>query len=126
MPLFQDVLTWSRTLAPWAQDALRRVFTEDDLTDQDYDELSGLLLAAHGAPDAGGVVAEPLDGSHLPAIPTAAVTAICGISAMRHINRFPPDSSVSFSPAGLTVIYGENGSGSPATACLVRKHTKWK
>lgn len=130
MPLLQDILTWSRTLAPWAQDALRRVFTEDDLTGQDYDELMALLLAAHGGDEENGPTPEPLDGVHLPAIPTTELTTISGIEAMKHVNRFPLDSGITFSPTGLTVIYGENGSGKSGVArvlkqvCRARKRDK--
>lgn len=121
MPLLQDVLTWSQTLAPWAQDALRRVFTKNDLTGQDYDELEALLLAAHGAAEKDGPKPEPLHGTHLPAIPTAEMSTISGIEAMKHVNRFPLDSSITFSPTGLTVVYGENGSGKSGVARVLKQ-----
>jgi energy-coupling factor transporter ATP-binding protein EcfA2 len=121
MPLLQDLLTWSRTLAPWAQDALRRVFTKDDLADQDYDELVALLLSAHSAAEENGPKPEPLHGAHLPAIPTAEVCTIRGIAAMKHVNRFPLDSSIIFSPTALTVIYGENGSGKSGVARVLKQ-----
>lgn len=121
MPLLNDVLTWSQTLAPWAQDALRRVFTDNNLTVQDYEELVTLLLAAHGAAEENGPVPLPLDGSHLRAMPTAKVTTISGIEAMQHVNRFPLDSAITFSPVGLTVVYGENGSGKSGVARVLKQ-----
>ncbi len=121
MSLLHDVLAWSQTLAPWAQDALRRVLNDDALTGQDYEELVILLLAAHGAAEENGPTPVSLDSSHLPANPTAEVATISSLEAMRHVNRFPLDSTVTFSPIGLTVVYGENGSGKSGVARVLKQ-----
>lgn len=114
MALLDDILKWTETnLTPWQRDAARRLFEQDGaLSDEDYVQLHDLLKAAHGLPNATNFTPVPLAAAHLPAAMKPGETIV--LKAMRdleHVNRVATAQLLTFSPEGLTVIYGGNGSG---------------
>ena len=70
MALLDDILKWTETeLTLWQRDAARRLFEqEDELSDDDYTQLYGLLKAAHGLPNPLNLTPVPLAATHLPAV----------------------------------------------------------
>lgn len=113
MTLLNDILAWTQTLPQWQQDATRRLFQKPDgLSNVDYDALYALLKAAHNLPAPEGLAAVPLSKDHLPASTSKDDTVV--LKAMRdlkHVNCIAPNQVLSFESAGMTVIYGGNGSG---------------
>jgi len=108
----------------WQLDAIRRICEGGALTDQDIDELELMGLAANRVPLPEGVQAlqpRTLDatGDDPHAEGTAYVT-LSQISNVRNVNRLAPDQSLPFAPAGLTVVYGDNGSGKSGYARILR------
>ena len=68
MPLLIDILVWaSAHLSPWQRDALRRLFQQRELTNQDIDDLYALLKSARGISDHQNRQPIPLTQAHLPA-----------------------------------------------------------
>ena len=115
MALIDEILKWSEEKLPlWQRDAVRRLFQQEtDLSvDDDYPELYALLKAAHGLPNPLKLTPEPLKAAHLPTVLQIGEKVV--LKAIRdfvHVNRIAPRQKLDFALAGMTVIYGGNGSG---------------
>ncbi|CAE6807068.1 AAA family ATPase [Paraburkholderia domus] len=125
MALLDEILKWSQSeLKLWQQDAVRRLFTapKTGLTEADYAELYDLLLVEHKLPNAGDLAAIPLSAANLPAA-RAAVSPVA-LTAMRdtkYLNRLAVGQVLTFAAAGLTVIFGGNGSGKSGYARALKR-----
>jgi hypothetical protein len=122
---FQTILAWADAWPIWQRDALRRIVINGQLSAIDYDELHVLCKARHGlTPEAGETpVAIPLSIAHIPSGPDAASSvSLVKLGTLKNVNRLPSDQVIEFGPApGLTVVYGENGSGKSGYARVIKK-----
>lgn len=121
-----EIEVWSKTLAPWRQDALRRLAVSNELSGDDFDELLAMIKEA-----AGFQLTTPV-----PAPVPFAKVHFCGgkqkpivlksIANVQNVNRLVAKARLDFCPKALTVIYGRNGSGKSGfvrilrTACRTR------
>ena len=124
-PVLQQLLMWSASRPAWQRDALRRIVSEGTLTSNDLKELTELCRAAHESKTVDGTAAKPvpLAASHLPTSATSEeVTTLVSIGALKSVNRLPSSQVVplGISP-GLTVIYGDNGTGKSGYARVLKK-----
>lgn len=69
------------------------------------------------------VLVDPLAATHLPPAPGAeSSVSLVSIGNLNHVNRIPSDQVIPFGSApGLTVIYGDNGSGKSGYARVIKK-----
>lgn len=111
MALINEILLLSTTLPVWQQDAIRRLFLHGDLKLQDYDDLYAFLKMAHGIPDPQNRQPIPLAAEHIPAENIEATVILKAMHDLQHVNRLAPAKPLTFSPTGITVIYGGNSSG---------------
>lgn len=123
MAVLEDVLNWSTERPAWQRDALRRIVTQDALTDRDITELTEICLNTHGVADPGVplLAPDPLSEQQLPA--TADVLERVQLVALRDIegvNALAPEQSMTFEPNGMTIIFGYNGSGKSGYARIIR------
>jgi len=121
MALLNEILSWSTTLPVWQQDAVRRLFLQEDLTQQDYDDLYALLKVAHGIPDSQNRQPIPLAAEHLPAKTTGATIVLKAMRDLQHVNRIVSGQTLTFSPTGITVIYGGNSSGKSGYSRVLKR-----
>jgi energy-coupling factor transporter ATP-binding protein EcfA2 len=123
MNVLQELANWAKTLPPWQSDAVRRLFTQDELSVDDEAELYAMLLAAHGLTDPGTTVVTPSPFSNIvdAAQPTNRTVLLKEIHTLDNVNALVPGQSLKFGLDGLTVIYGENGAGKSGYA-RVFKH----
>jgi len=120
-----EILTWSATRPDWQRDALRWIIDNGSIEKDDLKELERLCRAKHNA-DASkdpAVLVEPLAATHLPPAPGAETSvSLVSIGNLNHVNRIPSDQVITFGCApGLTVIYGDNGSGKSGYARVIKK-----
>lgn len=100
-----DLVTWAEKRPAWQRDALRRLVIGEPLGDHVIAELTELCLnptRTHTPISQSHIVAE---GSALQPI------SLVSIRNPIAINALAGQQELSFAPAGLTVIYGDNGSG---------------
>jgi energy-coupling factor transporter ATP-binding protein EcfA2 len=120
-----EILKWSADRPDWQRDALRRIVTKDALEAGDLVELDRLCRAKHGADKSAepATASSPLAATHLPPSPGAAASVtLISIGSLQHVNRLPSDQVLSFGGSpGLTVVYGENGSGKSGYARVIKK-----
>lgn len=131
MSILQEILAWTNTLPAWESDAVARLLAKQTLTAEDQDDLFALLKLAHGIPDPKGRIPKPLTADKIPA-PVKKTTHIelLAMKNMRFVNAIADNQRLPFSAAGLTVIYGDNGSGKSGysrvlkQACRARDHAE--
>lgn len=128
MGAVEDILEWSSTkLAPWRQDALRRLAGTASLGTQDHDDLLNLIKDSAGFAISPKPVAPiALAKAHLSAVAAGTPLQIKTIRNVTNVNRLMQSAALTFAVKGLTVIYGRNGSGKSGfvrifrTACRTR------
>ncbi|MFW8642435.1 hypothetical protein ACOJBO_04370 [Rhizobium beringeri] len=103
MGAIEDILLWSATkLAPWRQDALRRLANSPVLTANDHQEILNLIkhkvgftfTAAPPAPVA-------LNKTHLTGAGSGQPLQLKSIRKVTNVNRLVPSANLTFEPAGL-------------------------
>lgn len=122
MSIYQDILNWSQSRHLFIQDALRRLITSTTLTQNDIDDLVQLVKKECGDTSV-TLNAIPLDNTHIPT--TTAVSGnypkLISISNPINICALHNQGSLQFSSLGLTVVYGNNGSGKSSYSRILRK-----
>ena len=112
MSVLQEILTWSECLPDWQGDAIARLFTKQILDAEDINDLYALLKSENGIPDPQGRIAHRLNANQI-SMPTHSgihVELLC-IKNLIRVNAIANNQQLSFGAKGLTVIYGDNGSG---------------
>ena len=109
-----DILAWSADSPGWQRDALRRLATQAALEPAEIDELASICR--------GDNAAVPLEAGHLlgPNRDQGEVY-LRQVHGVRHINALAPDQRLTLHRAGLTIIYGDNGSGKSGYARILKK-----
>ena len=112
MSILHEVFGWSQTLPAWQSDAVARLLAKQTLDASDQDDLLALLKETHGVPDPQGRVAKPLQAEQIPA-PVRAETLVelRAMKNLQHVNAIAEQQVLPFGSSGMTVIYGDNGSG---------------
>jgi energy-coupling factor transporter ATP-binding protein EcfA2 len=122
MNLLQDILTWSQGLPAWQSDAIARLLQHRTLKESDKEDLYALLKSSHGIADPRDRVAMPLTVAHVPAaLPPETQTTLLAIKNLHHVNALAEKHRLQFGNTGLTVIYGENGSGKSGYSRVLKR-----
>lgn len=122
MSVLQEVLAWSKTIPAWQSDAVARLLAKQKLDGNDMEDLFALLKAAHGIPDVKGRVAKPLTADQVPAPMQAAThVSLLAIKNLNCVNAIAPNGRVPIGANGLTVIYGDNGSGKSGYSRVLKR-----
>lgn len=131
MSILQEVLSWAQGLPAWQSDAVARLLAKPALTSGDLDDLSALLRSAHGIPDPKNRTPKPLTADQIPVSAQVSTRVeLRAIKNMRHVNAIAENQRLPFGAGGLTVIYGDNGSGKSGysrvlkRACRARDQTE--
>lgn len=117
----KELVEWANSLKPWQRDALRRLANKETLTSAEQAEVVAILKAENGIelpttpPDP-----EPLTADHLSASTAANVVRLKGISNAAHVNRLSDKVVLPFDGQGLSIVYGDNGSGKSGYVRILR------
>lgn len=115
------ILTWSKTRPLWQRDALRRIVLNGFPNEKGLSELLALCKKEHGD-DLVEFVAVPLTQHHLPMPPgTSQSISLAEISNISGVNRLASDQNLSFAPKGITIVYGQNGTGKSGYTRILKK-----
>lgn len=110
-----DILDWSSKRPIWQRDALRRLVVNGELNENDIEALHVLCLDEDAPFD-------PLSPGHIAPVAEIGVSvALKGIHEPEGINALANDQSLGFEKSGLTLVYGDNGSGKSGY-CRILKH----
>ena len=120
MALEEDIVNWSKDRPAWQREVMRRTAAGVLLSDDDYDQLVDEIL---NAPDDGLGSAFGLE--HLPkATAEDPPVRIVSIAKPEHVNALASDQPLTFEIKGLTIVYGDNGSGKSGYARLLKRITR--
>jgi len=117
MALAEDLLTWAATRPWWQQQILARHAEGGTFTAADYSVIAESLLVDAPTPPRGGW----LGGTLEPAPSDGEQVRLLGIGNLANINALVPDQHLTFGSSGLTVVYGDNGSGKSGYARLIKR-----
>ena len=110
-----DILAWSQGRALWQRDALRRLTQAEELTDRDTADLTAICKDRT-------LPAQPLTADHIRA-PDAGMPAV-QLRAMRdvlNVNALPEEQRLTFLTRGVTIVYGDNGSGKSGYVRILKR-----
>ena len=131
MLILQEILAWTQGLPLWQSDAVARLLAKQALTADDVNDLYALLKVAHGIPDPKDRKPKPLTADQIPApIKVTTHVELRAMKNLQHVNAIADNQHLALSPAGMTVIYGDNGSGKSGysrvlkRACRARDQTE--
>lgn len=122
MSLLSQILKWTEGLPLWQRDACRRLFQMESLLDEDnLSQLYTLLKKENDIDNNEPLLSVPLAKEHLPIelVPGESVTLVA-LRNLLNVNQIPSDRILTFSEAGITVIYGGNGSGKSGYARVMK------
>lgn len=112
---YEELLAWSNHEArpEWQKDALRRLATTGELTDNDVSELRRIVEKASSLIDDEIAAVIPLVAEHLSDPAADAPRTILGaIGPVRNVDRLASDQPpIRFAKKGITLVYGANASG---------------
>jgi len=122
MSILQEILAWTQGLPPWQSDAVARLLAKQTLSAGDQDDLFALLKSVHGIPDPKGRAPKPLTADQIPApIKMTTHIGLIAMKDMRHVNAIAENQHLAFGAAGMTVIYGDNGSGKSGYSRVLKR-----
>lgn len=128
MSTLESIFQWVQDdLTEWQSDAVRRLLTQDELTNSDKAEILTMLKERHGLRDPTQPAAkpQPLKKGQVSGVPPMPATVtLKALQDLSNVNAVPDGSHLSFGHQGLTVVYGENGSGKSAYARVLKKACK--
>lgn len=116
MTAYEDVLVWAKSRPWWQQKALARIAAGEALGQQDHEEIARSLFEEPESPPSGGWFAQlaPMQATKDEPV---RVVALRGLS---NVNRLASGQELTFEPNGLTVVFGNNGSGKSGYARVIR------
>ena len=121
MNIYQIIIDWSKNRPLFWQDAICRIFQKQQLENDDLDQLTDILKKEVGLIDT-DIAASIPDSDNVPqSSPNSNAVKILGIHHPNNINALWSESELDFTPDGLTVIYGRNGSGKSGFAKILKK-----
>ncbi len=111
----KDILAWSNSCPAWQRDALLRLCTKGELDGADLEDLTA-LCKSNGK---GSIV---LAAQHIPDPESAAMTVNLGaIYGVENVNALKEGERLTFDKKGVTVVYGDNGSGKSGYVRILKK-----
>lgn len=116
MTLEQDLTAWLADRTDWQRDAVARFCANESLSAEDIAAIADDLIA--GTNPAGTTIAvADLPGTSA----TGAPVTLSAISDVAGVNALMVGQQVTFGSSGITIIYGDNGSGKSGYARLIRE-----
>lgn len=122
MSIYNEILSWSNNKPEFLKDALRRIISSTDLTQTDIDELA-LLVKKECGDTSVTLNSNPIDNTHIPTLISAGTVypKLLSIKDPINICALHDQGHLQFPNNGLTVVYGNNGSGKSSYSRILKK-----
>jgi len=122
MPILQEILAWTQGLPAWQSDAVSRLLSKQVLSTEDHDDLLALLKLAYDIPDPKNRRPNPLTAEQIPApIKLSTQVELHAIKNLKNVNAIAENQHLPFGVSGMTVIYGDNGSGKSGYSRVLKR-----
>lgn len=106
MTLEADIVSWAATRPDWQREVLRRLCRQESYGEAAIADIADRLIRCEVTPSANFAI-EDIPGNTA----TAGAVQVMALRDLAGVNALAPDQQLTFSLCGLTVIYGDNGSG---------------
>jgi len=119
----QEIVNWAKGLPDWQSDALRRLFVNGALSQDEKQEVLNIAKQAGGlTPTAVPPAAIPFTAAHAPGQSSSTdITYLKKIRDIKHVNALASGQTISFGGKGVTVVYGDNGTGKSGYSRLLKR-----
>lgn len=115
MALEERIVKWSKDRPDWQRMVLRRVADGKPLSEDEYDKLVENLVAEVPVKNV------DFDLKHVPHTePEGPQVQLVSIAELQHVNALASETPLTFNAKGLTVVYGDNGSGKSGYARILK------
>lgn len=122
MSVVASILQWGSGLPAWQQHAISVLFAQGSLSANDDEEVYALLKAGHGIADPHKRAAQKIDVAKAAPVEQAkSLVQITAIKNLRNVNALAENQTLPISATGLTVIYGDNGSGKSGYSRVLKR-----
>lgn len=120
--MYQEILDWSQERPDFIKDALRRIISNSTINQSDIDELVQLLKKENGDTNI-TISAVPFNDTHIPSSTgfSAHYPRLISLEQPINICALHNQGKLQFPISGLTVIYGNNGSGKSSYSRILKK-----
>lgn len=112
---FTEIIVWVADKPSWQQDALCRIVRDGALSDSDFDALE--LICLDSDAEFQTVTSADVSTSDSNNV-TVSLTAVANPMG---VNALASDQSLNFGPKGLSIVYGDNGSGKSGYVRVLKK-----
>ena len=113
---------WVAGQDAWIADALHRAAIAGVATAEDADAIATRVQAANGISSAGEPECTVFEEGCVAAVGKAVETPLlCSIGPLNHVDRLATGQELKFALDGLTIVFGENGSGKSGYARAARR-----
>lgn len=116
MSLEERIIEWSKERPAWQREVMRRVAAGETFSDEEYDRLVDAIVEEKELP-AGEFGLRQLSKPAVGDLPVH----LLAIERPEHVNALEAKEPLTFEPRGLTVVYGDNGSGKSGFARLLKR-----
>jgi energy-coupling factor transporter ATP-binding protein EcfA2 len=113
---YEDVLDWIATRPWWQQRALARIASGETIGENEYEEIAKSLFEKPPVAPEGGWLASVT----APQSTNDEPVRILSVKGVSNVNRLAENQELTFAPEGLTVVYGNNGSGKSGYARILQ------
>ena len=121
MTILEQTIEWVKDKDSFIQNVLFRILSKNHLSDIDLSELENLLLDVEYHQKAEEKIAEEKFKELIEDLDSQNDTTLLSISENENINALVDNSKLSFKKNGLTVIYGDNGSGKSSYVSILKQ-----
>ncbi|MEZ4872700.1 MAG: hypothetical protein R2827_10795 [Bdellovibrionales bacterium] len=121
-----EIIDWAVTQEDWKQDIVRRVLDNGDFTSDDVNEIKEILLHQNGYLEKTDFTPIKIDKASFVTTENSAKTKVVlkKIESPTNVNALTPQAKLQFAFNGLTIVYGENGSGKSGYSRILKKCCK--
>jgi len=122
MAIYNEILIWANNKPAFLKDALRRIISSSAITQTDITELVSLLKKENGDTTV-TLNAIPINNTHIPTtVATGTVyPKLISIKDPINICALYNQGHLQFPNSGLSVVYGNNGSGKSSYSRILKK-----
>ena len=114
----QDIFRWLTKRPTWQRNLFQRVVRNQAIDNSYIEQLVDLLVAGETViPETPTLTIDELPQGG----DTKESIAICSVGDLQGVNALLGGQTLEFSPTGMTIVYGDNGSGKSGYARLLKK-----
>ncbi|WP_339654839.1 AAA family ATPase [Flavobacterium frigidarium] len=121
MPILNDIIDWAENKPVFWQVAIDRLIRNNELTENDISELKEICKVDYGLSK---FVFNEVDFDDLRNFAKNSTSSnnvvLSKISNVDNVNALSKASELEFAPKGLTIIYGDNGSGKSSYVSILK------